>query len=183
MEQSDHVRPGGRGGSPAAAKPRFTVDAAALLSETGPSYRDLGCPPPTGRSTRRDARPRRLEATIVAADDKRARERIRSPSAHWPMRSLAPLATVRADAATRVRHAARTTVRLPDELRLFAASAMSRRDDSLRAIGGVGRHPVVVSGYQEQVDSIENSLDSAALLDLVLGSQRGPRRNSPPPSR
>ncbi|HPQ85630.1 MAG TPA: transglutaminase-like domain-containing protein [Actinomycetota bacterium] len=154
------------------AKPRFTVDGSTSF-ETGPqlpgpwlpaTYRPIDV---TGTPARADS-----EATIVAADDKGAEKTYTVAFRALAMRSLAPLATVRA-----VRQPEFGTLRelpsdFPDELRLFAASAMSTGTTPYTRLEALA-DTLSSSPYQEQVDSIENSLDSAALLDLVLGSQRG----------
>jgi len=154
------------------AKPRFTVDGSTSF-ETGPqlpgpwlpaTYRPIDV---TGTPARADS-----EATVVAADDKGAEKTYTVAFRALAMRSLAPLATVRA-----VRQPEFGTLRelppdFPEELRLFAASAMSTGTTPYTRLEALA-DTLSSAPYQEQVDSIENSLDSAALLDLVLGSQRG----------
>lgn len=154
------------------AKPRFTTTGTTGF-ETGPglpgpwlpaTYRPTNV---TGVLARADP-----EGTIVAGDDKGADKTYSTDFRALAMRSLAPLATV-----SPVNRPEYGTLRelppgFPLELAYFAQSAMSTGTTPytrLQALADTLSSPP----YTEQVDSIQNSLNVAALQDLVLVSKKG----------
>ncbi len=154
------------------ARPRFTIDGSTSF-ETGPLLPGPWLPA-TYRPTNVSGTPARAdsEATVVAADDKGAEKTYDVEFRALAMRSLAPLARVRAVQQPEFGTLRELPTDFPEELRIFAASAMSTGTtpyERLQALADTLSSPP----YQEKVDSIQNSLDSAALTDLVLVSQSG----------
>lgn len=152
--------------------PRLTV-AGATGFETGGNLPGPWLPA-TFRPTDVTGTPARVDdqGTLVAGDDKGANKRYSVDFRALALRSLAPLATV-----SPVEQPEYGTLRevprdFPDELRLFAASAMSGATTPYGKVQALA-DTLASAPYQEQVDSIENGLDNAALLNLVMTSKRG----------
>ena len=112
------------------------------------------------------------EGTVVAGDDKGANKQYSVDFRALALRSLGVLATVQPVEQPEYGTLRELPRDFPDELRLFAASAMAQGTtpyEKVQALADI----LSSAPYQEQVDSIENSLDSAALLDLVMTSKKG----------
>lgn len=153
-------------------KPRFTIDGSTGF-ETGPNipgpwlpatYRPTNVTGPVARAD--------PEGTIVAGDDKGADKQYGVSFRALAMRSLAPLDTVQPVDRPEYGTLRELPSDFPLELRYFAQSAMSQASTpygQLQALAATLSAPP----YQEQVDSIRNSLDVAALTELVLTTKRG----------
>ncbi len=153
-------------------RPRFTADGSTGF-ETGEllpgpwlpaSFRPTTV---TGLVARADP-----EGTVVAGDDKGAQKTYQIGYRALAMRSLAPLETVRAVQRPEYGTLRELPSDFPLELRYFAQSAMSTASTpygQLQALAAALSSPP----FQEQDNSIDNSLDVTALKDLVITSKKG----------
>jgi transglutaminase-like putative cysteine protease len=152
--------------------PRFTVGGSTGF-ETGDSLPGPWLPA-TYRPTNVTGVPARADAegTVVAGDDDGAGKTYSVDFRALAMRSLAPLAAVQPVEQPEFGTLREIPRDFPPELLMFAANAMAAGVTPYEKVQGLAD---VLSSppYQEQVDSIENNLDSATLRDLVLVSQRG----------
>lgn len=154
------------------ARPRFTATGTTSF-ETGPdlpgpwlpaTYRPTNV---TGVLARADS-----EGTVVAGDDKGADKTYSTDFRALAMRSLAPLAKVRPVDRPEYGTLRELPAGFPAELVYFAQSAMSTGTTDYTRLQALA-DTLSAPPYAEQVDSIQNSLDVAALQDLVLVSRQG----------
>lgn len=121
----------------------------------------------TGTPARADA-----EGTIVAGDDAGANKQYAVDFRALALRSLDVLATVQPVDQPEYGTLREVPRDFPDDLRMFAASIMSGGSTPYQRVQALA-DTLSSSPYQEQVDSIENDLDSASLQDLVMVSKKG----------
>jgi hypothetical protein len=153
-------------------KPRFTVDGGTGF-ETGPQLPGPWLPAtfrPTGVAglvTRADT-----EGTVVAGDDKGADKTYSISFRALAMRSLAPLATVRAVERPEYGTLRELPRDFPDELRFFAAAAMAQGSTPYTRLEALAA-TLAAPPFEEKDDSIRNSLDTQTLRDMVITSKQG----------
>ena len=146
MEQSDHVRPGGRGGDPLQRRQTpIHRRRQHFLRNWTPATGTLAARHLPADRRDRDARPRRLRGNHRCRRRQGCGEDVYGRLPRIGHAVAGATGHCAGCAATGVRHAARTTVGLPRRTAPVRRQCDVHRDDSLHAIGGVGRHPVVVS--------------------------------------
>ncbi len=152
--------------------PKFTISGATGFDISsnmpGPwlpaTYRPTNV---TGTPARADK-----EGTVVAGDDQAADKQYSVDFQALAMKSLAPLSTVAPVDQPEYGTLREVPSDFPDDMRFYAAAVMSAATtpyDKVQALSDA----LTSTPYQEQVDSIQNGLDTASLRDVVLGGRKG----------